>query len=82
MPRQDIRKPKTAEIELGLAVSGATLPKGEARSLTEMAQFCGCSRQAIHSIYESAIRKVRRKLAEQGLQSLSDLIEHEERSCQ
>ena len=77
MPRTDIRKPKTAEIELGLAVSGATLPKGETRSLTDMATYCGCSRQAIHSIYASGLRKLRRALAEEDIHSLRHIIDKE-----
>ena len=75
--RTDIRKPKTTEIELGLAISGATLPKGETRSLTDMAQYCGCSRQAIHSIYASGVRKLRRALAEEGIYNLANIIDKE-----
>jgi hypothetical protein len=56
------RLSKTADIDLGLAVSGATLEPGETRSGEDLAAFCGCSRQAIEHIERRALRKLRNKL--------------------
>jgi hypothetical protein len=36
------RLTKNADIDLGLAVSGATLGPGETRSREDLAAFCGC----------------------------------------
>ena len=46
MPR-DTPKRQSPALNLGLAISGATLPPGQVRSLPEIAAFCSCSLQAI-----------------------------------
>ena len=56
--------PKGVEIDLGLAISGATLPPGQRRDSQEMANYCNCSKQLIHQIEKKAIRKVRKALLE------------------
>lgn len=50
------------EIDLGLAVSGALLPPGKSRSLSEIAAFCGCSRQYLEQIENKALLKIRNKV--------------------
>jgi hypothetical protein len=53
---------KNADIDLGLAVSGATLEPGETRSHEDLAAFCGCSKTNIQHIERRALRKLRNKL--------------------
>lgn len=60
-PIRDTR-PKGREIDIGLAIAGATLPPGQMRDLTEIAAYCGCSRQLIHAIEKSAVNKIREAL--------------------
>jgi len=52
-------KPKGRQIDIGLAVAGATLPPGQCRDLSEIAAYCGCSRQLIHTIQNRAVAKIR-----------------------
>lgn len=66
-------RPKGRQIDLGLAVSGALLPPGQIRDTAELARFCGCSRQLIHTIEKSAIAKIRAALAAAGIRSLTDI---------
>jgi hypothetical protein len=54
---------KTADIDLGLAVSAATLEPGETRSHEDLAAFCGCSKTNIQHIERRALRKLRNKPA-------------------
>jgi hypothetical protein len=56
------RLTKNADIDLGLAISGATLEPGETRSCEDLAAFCGCSRAAIEHILNRGLRKLRNKL--------------------
>jgi hypothetical protein len=56
------RLTKDADIDLGLAVSGATLEPGETRSHEDLAAFCGCSKTNIQHIENRALRKLRNKL--------------------
>lgn len=56
---EDMARPHAAEIDLGLAISGATLGPGESRSLREIAAFCGCSWQWIYLIEKRALKKLR-----------------------
>jgi hypothetical protein len=65
--------PKGASIELGLAISGATLPQGQVRDITEISYFCDCSKQLVHAIEKRAIDKVRKTLAKQGILSSADI---------
>jgi hypothetical protein len=69
------RLTKNADIDLGLAVSGATLKSGETRSHEDMAAFCGCSRQAIEHIERRALRKLRNKLQFRNDPVLREIVE-------
>ena len=53
---------KTQQVDLGLAISGATLEPGQTRTLPEIAAYCGCSPQNIGLIEQSAMRKLRNKV--------------------
>ena len=53
---------KTQEIDLGIAISGATLEPGKTRSVLEISFYCGCTRQFIDLIEKSALRKIRNKV--------------------
>lgn len=59
------RSPKGRVIDLGLAISGALLPPGQRRELPELAAWCGCSKQHLHTIEKRALRKVRAALENQ-----------------
>ena len=50
---------KGADLDLGLAISGATLPPGCRRTNEEIAAYCGCSRQNISVIEHRALKKLR-----------------------
>jgi hypothetical protein len=63
-PKRTDNAPKGIEIDLGLAISGATLVHGQYRDLNELAAYCNCSKQMIHYIEKKAIRKVRKALLE------------------
>lgn len=65
--------PKGVSIDLGIAVSGATLPPGQIRDITEISYFCECSKQLVHTIEKRAIDKVRKSLAKQGILSSGDI---------
>lgn len=56
--------PKGIEIDLGLAISGATLPRGQRRDSQEMANYCNCSKQLINKILHSAIGKIKQAAEE------------------
>jgi hypothetical protein len=49
-------------VDLGLAISGATLPPGKTRNCTEIAAYCGCSKQNIEQLENKALRKLRHKV--------------------
>jgi len=51
-----------SSVDLGLAISGATLLPGERRSLREIAAFCGCHHNNIFAIEARALRKIRHRL--------------------
>lgn len=53
---------KHAAMDLGLAVSAATLAPRQCRDLPTLAEFCGTSKQTIHQIEQRAIAKVRKAL--------------------
>lgn len=65
---------RAKRIDLGIAISGATLEPGESRTLRDIADFCGCSHQAIARIEKNAIRKVKSRLAELGYTELSQIL--------
>lgn len=65
---------KSAEVDLGIAVSGALLLPGQVRSAGEIALFAGCSKQAIHQIEMKAMKKLRDALASDP--HLKDEIRH------
>ena len=50
---------KQRRIDLGLAISAASLGRGEWRTAETLAAFCGCSKQAIEQTEYKAILKVR-----------------------
>lgn len=52
-------KQKDQHIDLGLAISGATLRYGETRTDDELAAYCGVSRAYINRLYHSGLRKLR-----------------------
>jgi hypothetical protein len=52
--------PKGIRINLGLAISGATLAPRQHRTCAEIAAYCDCSKQMIHIIEKQALRKIRR----------------------
>ena len=54
--------PKGIQIDLGLAISGATLAPGQHRTCPEIAAYCNCSKQMIHYIEKQALRKIRRAI--------------------
>jgi hypothetical protein len=67
---------KGRRIELGLAISGATLPPGQTRPITDIALYCDCSKQLIHTIEKRAIEKVREALRKRyGLRASQSLLE-------
>jgi hypothetical protein len=53
------RKKGDSDIDLGLAISALTLRYGQTRTYEEIAGFCGCSKSAIQSIENKAMRKIR-----------------------
>ena len=68
---------KQWRIDLGLAISAATLRPGEWRSSYVLAEFCGCSRQTLEQTEYKAILKVRKELKKRfGIvsSSVSDLV--------
>lgn len=63
MKKRHPHAPKGREIDLGLAVAGALLLPGQCRELMEIAAYCGCSKQLIHTIEKQAITKIRQAIA-------------------
>ena len=61
------RAQKSTRIDLGLAISAATLPPGQSRTCAEISRFCECSKQAIDQIYASGLQKLRSALRRKGL---------------
>jgi DNA-directed RNA polymerase sigma subunit (sigma70/sigma32) len=55
-------KHERRRIDLGLAISRALMHPGQTRTLSELAAFCGCTRQNIHFIEQRALRKMRDRL--------------------
>lgn len=53
------KKQTDQHIDLGLAISGATLKYGETRDLRELAAYCGVSHQYISQLEQRALRKLR-----------------------
>jgi hypothetical protein len=56
-----------ADIDLGLAISGATLEPNQTRTHDDLAAFCGVSHAAIQHIERRALRKMRIRLIELGI---------------
>jgi hypothetical protein len=46
-------------VDLGLAISGATLAPGKTRTCVEIAAFAGCSKQNIEQLEKRALKKLR-----------------------
>ncbi len=55
------RMPKE-NIDLGLAICGATTPPGVRRTLDEIAAFCGCRRSTIWMIEKRALQKLKKAI--------------------
>ena len=68
------RKRLAKQVDLGLAISGATLEPGETRTLREISNYCGVSFQAIARIEDKAMRKFKLGLAELGFHKLDDIL--------
>ena len=63
------------DIDLGLAISHATLPPGQTRTYREIAAYCGCGWQTIWEIENRAKRKLRKRLAYREDGNLRELVE-------
>jgi hypothetical protein len=74
--KRDTRQ-KGAIIDLGLAIAGATLPPGQTRDTAELARYCGCTKQLIHTIEKRALAKVRATLAERGITTTASMLKTE-----
>lgn len=74
------RARRAKRIDLGLAISGATLTPGETRTLREIAAYCNCTYEGIRRIEEKAMEKVRVKLAEMGYTEIHQMIPKREHS--
>jgi hypothetical protein len=70
-------RPKGICIDLGLAIAGATLPPGQTRDTAELARYCGCTKQLIHTIEKRALAKVRATLAERGITTTASMLKTE-----
>lgn len=53
--------PKQARIDIGLAILGTKPLPRSGRSRTEIAAYCGCSRERIRQIEERALRRLRNR---------------------
>ena len=60
-------KHKTMNVDLHLAVAAQINPKGNDWSMREIGIFCGVSHEAIRSVNNKALKKVRLFLSEQGI---------------
>jgi DNA-directed RNA polymerase specialized sigma24 family protein len=56
-----------ADIDLGLAVSALSLQRGQTRSASELAAFCGVRHGTIQFIEKKAIKKMRKRLIALGV---------------
>ena len=63
---------KKPSVDLGLAISGATLAPGQTRSLREIAAFCDCHYNNIEQIEKTALKKIRQRLLFGSKQHLGD----------
>lgn len=62
-----IKAKRDQRINLGIAISGATLEPGKVRTLPEIAAYAGISKQAVAVIERRALRKVRARLRKLGI---------------
>jgi hypothetical protein len=58
---------KSERIGLGLAILHAPHEPGECFSYTDIAEWCGCTPEAIKDIQEKALARLRRALERQNL---------------
>jgi hypothetical protein len=70
-------RPKGITIDLGLAIAGATLPPGQTRDTAELARYCGCTKQLIHTIEKRALAKIRTALAQRGITTTASILQTE-----
>ena len=66
---------RTKRVSLGIAISHATLEPGQTRQLAEIAAYCECSKEAIHYIEKTAIRKLQKRLAYDRDPLIRELVE-------
>lgn len=64
------RRSRGANIELGLAVSGALLPPKCTRTQEELAAFAGVTKTYIQEIERRALKKMRIRLEEKGFKGI------------
>jgi hypothetical protein len=57
---------KSRQLDLALAVCHALTPPGYEWKLQDLADVCGVSFQAIHSIEQQALRKLRSKISRES----------------
>lgn len=62
---------KAARIDLGLAIARRHARPGVPMSLCQLAEFCGCTDARIQQIEKAALRKVRLRLREIGVEDLA-----------
>lgn len=56
---RNLNDERAERVNLGLAISAATMRPGQERTLPEIAAYCDCSKQLISQLEKRAIRKVR-----------------------
>lgn len=56
------RRNPDADIDLGLAISGALMKPGQTRTAQEIADFCGVKAHAIQKYEYSGLRKLRKRM--------------------
>lgn len=61
------RRELANRIDLGLAISGSLLGKGQTRTLEELSAFCDCTKENIRIIADTALAKLRYRLARFGV---------------
>lgn len=71
---KEFRIKRASRIDLGLAISGATLEPGETRTLRDLAAYCDCTYEGIRRIEEKALEKVRARLLEMGYTKLHQIM--------
>jgi hypothetical protein len=63
----------TRHIDLGIAISGATLAPGKIRTREEIAAYAGCTKQNIEQLEHRALRKLRHEIFYGRLRGLLEM---------